>query len=70
MNVVLTVASYLYLYSLGKAIIGIYKKGKYSKISISGIPVNYFYVIVSLFLIGNISLLLNYILRIKFFTIK
>lgn len=65
MNVVITVASYLYLYSLGKAIIGIYKKGKYSKISISGIPVNYFYVIVSLFLIGNISLLLNYILPLK-----
>ena len=65
MNIVITVASYLYLYYFGRSVLNTFKKGKYSDIQIAGIPINYFYIIVSLFLFGNIALLLNFVVPLK-----
>ena len=65
MNIAITVASYLYLYFFGRSVLNIFKKGKYSNVQIAGIPINYFYNIVSLFLFGNIALLLNFVVPLK-----
>ena len=65
MNIAITVASYLYLYYFGRSVLNTFKKGKYSDVQIAGIPINYFYIIVSLFLFGNIALLLNFVVPLK-----
>ena len=65
MNIAITVITYIYTFVLGRAIVNLYRKGKYSDISISQVPIKYFYVIITLFLYGNIALVANFLLPLK-----
>lgn len=65
MNIAITVITYIYTFVLGRAIVNLYKKGKYSDISISQVPIKYFYVIITLFLYGNIALVVNFLIPLK-----
>ena len=66
MNIALTVLTYSYLYFFGDLIVNRFKKSNIVNREVSGIPISLFYPLVSLFLIGNFAVVLNFFIPLKY----
>ncbi len=66
MNIALTVLTYSYLYFFGELIVNRFKKSNIVNREVSGIPISLFYPLVSLFLIGNFAVVLNFFIPLKY----
>ena len=64
MNIAITVLTYAYLYFLGSLIVRKFDKSN-DELYVSNIPIKLFYPLISLFIIGNLTVIFNFFLPLK-----